>query len=206
MQRDHEDLQSAAPGITRGRVLGGAGVAGTGLLAGGVLAAGLPAAATSAGSERQDRRILEFLLELEEMQAALYAGGTQRASLEGAPREFARIAEEHEREHIAAVREALGGTAPQAASYDFADKTRDSRTFLAAAAELEDIALSAYIGAAPDLTTSTLREAARILSVEARHAAWAAELTGAEPAPRASEEGRTQAQVRTRLRESGFVR
>lgn len=206
MQRDNEDLASEATGLTRARVLAGAGFAGAGLLTSGVLAAGLPAAATSAGSERQDRRILEFLLELEEMQAALYAGAIQRAGLKGEPQKYARVAEEHEREHIAAVREALGGSAPQAASYDFADKTSDTRTFLAAATELEDIALTAYIGAAPDLTAGTLREAARILSVEARHAAWAAELAGSEPAPRASEEGRSQAQVRTRLRESGFVR
>ncbi len=195
-----------AAGMTRARVLDGAVVAGAGLLTGGLLAVGLPDAATSAGSERQDRRIVEFLLEIEEMQAALYAGATRNAGLEGEPREYARIAEEHEREHIASLRDALGGSAPQTPSYDFAEKTRDSRTFLTAAAELEQIALTAYIGAAPELTTGALRDAARILSVEARHAAWAAELAGADPAPRASEEGRSQEQVRVRLREKGFIR
>ena len=47
--------------------------------------------------------------------------------------------------------------------------------------------------------------AARIVSVEARHAAWIRDLAGNTPAPRASDQLLTETQVRAALKKTGFV-
>ena len=48
---------------------------------------------------------------------------------------------------------------------------------------LEEAGLGVYNGQAVNLTPQTLAAAARIVSVEARHAAWARALAGKDPAP-----------------------
>lgn len=174
-------------------------------MAGGVVLVGTPTTATSAPSEQQDQRILEYLLEIEDLQAAFYARAVERKQLTGEAQEFARVAQEHERAHAAFLRKALGAQAPPARSHDFADATGGNAAFLEAAVELEDIGLAAYLGVAPNLRSGTLRDAAKVLSVEARHAAWARDLAGLNPAPRASDEGLSRDRVNQRLRDKGFA-
>ncbi len=174
-------------------------------MAGGVVLIGAPSTATSAPSEQQDGRILEYLLGIEDLQAAFYSEAVERKRLTGGPQEFARVAQDHERSHAAFLRRALGANAPEARSHDFADATSGNRAFLQAAVELEEVGLAAYLAAAPNLRSGTLRDAARVLSVEARHTAWARDLAGLNPAPRASDRGLTEAQVNDRLRDKGFA-
>jgi hypothetical protein len=51
-----------------------------------------------------------------------------------------------------------------------------------------------------------MREAGRIVAVEARHAAWIRDLAGEDPAPRAADPGRTADDVLSELRRKGLVR
>jgi hypothetical protein len=176
-----------------------------GLVAGGAVLAGAAQTATSAPSAQQDERILTYLLGVEELQAAFYTDAVERKRLTGESAEFARVAQDHERMHVSFLREALGADAPRVRSYDFAEATSSDRAFLEAAVELEEIGLAAYLGAAPNLRPGTLRDAAKVLSVEARHAAWARDLAGRNPAPRASDEGLSEAQIKARLRDKGFA-
>ena len=53
--------------------------------------------------------------------------------------------------------------------------------------KLEDLGVAAYTAQAPNLTKGTLKAAARIVSVESRHAAWIRDLRGINPAPDAAE-------------------
>jgi Ferritin-like domain len=48
---------------------------------------------------------------------------------------------------------------------------------------LEEAGLGVYNGQAVNLTPKTLAAAARVVSVEARHAAWARAIAGKDPAP-----------------------
>ena len=63
----------------------------------------------------------------------------------------------------------------------------DPKRFARTAIRLEELGLAAYNGAATSLTPDALADAARIVSVEARHAAWIRDIAGANPAPRAAE-------------------
>ena len=79
---------------------------------------------------------------------------------------------EHERAHVAFLRKALGNQADPKPTFDFGNTTTDGDRFAATAAMLEDTAVAAYNGQAANLTKPTLKAAATIVSVEARHAAW----------------------------------
>ena len=82
---------------------------------------------------------------------------------------------------------ALGAGAPTAPRFDFGEASAGPTNFARTAIKLEDLGLAAYNGAATSLTADTLADAARIVSVEARHAAWIRDLAGELPAPRAAD-------------------
>lgn len=195
----------ASTDVSRGDLLRRGAAVGTSLLASGVVIGGLATPAASAPSAEQDRSTLEYLLELEELQAAFYAEALKTGSLKGELREYARVVGEHEREHVAYLRKALGG-GRKAQAYDFGDATSTPKNFKKTAVTLEETGLGAYTGAAVRLTADTLRDAARIVSVEARHAAWARDLAGRPPAPQASDEPTSEQRVRAAVRDTGFVR
>ena len=101
--------------------------------------------------------------------------------------EFAEIVGAHERAHIAFIRKALGDKARKPPKLDFGDDTATAESFTDVALKLEDLGVAAYNAQAPNLTKGALAAAARIVSVEARHAAWIRAIAGVTPAPDASE-------------------
>lgn len=193
-------------GLTRATLLRRAAAASGASLVGAAALVGPPELASSAPSAAQDAEVLAFLLELEELQEAFYAEAIAAGALPGAVAEYARVVGGHERDHVAYLRGALGTKAAKSAAFDFGDAVVTPDRFLAVAVELEEAGLAAYTGAAVNLTARTLREAARIVSVEARHTAWARDLAGRNPAPDASDEPISEAQARATIRGTGFVR
>ena len=111
------------------------------------------------------------------------------AGLKGELRDFAQTSLGHERQHLAAIRQALGAKALPKPAFDFGQKTKSARAFAQASIDLEDIAVAAYNGQAPNLTKGTLAAAATIVSVEARHAAWVRAILGEVAAPDPGELG-----------------
>ena len=198
---DHDE----PPRRTRAEVLERAVVAGGALLAGGVLITGLPRLATSAPSPKQDAEILNFALLIEQLQAAFYAESLTHGRLRGQLRQFAEVVEGHERAHRKFVESALGSNAHGPPRFRFGETTSDPAKFVAAAVALEDTALAAYNGQGPNLTAPTLGAAARIVSVEARHAAWARVLAGQTPAPVAVDQPAGEGQARAALKRSGLL-
>jgi len=188
--------------LTREQVLG-AVVAGGGLVAATTL---LDDVAESAPSAAQDVTIFNFVLQIEDLQAAFYAEVLRQGHVTDEARQYARIVGAHEREHAAFLRKALGSKARRAPRYDFGAAAGDPGRFLITARELEDLGLRAYNAGAPNLTPDSLAAAARITSVEARHAGWIRDIAGLDPAPDASEPTRTPAQVATAIRDTGFVK
>ncbi len=191
---------------TRGRFFRRAATAGASLAAGGVVVGGLAAPAASAPSAEQDARTLGFLLELEDLQAAFYADAVKRGALKGDVLEFARVLSEHERDHVDYLRKALGAKARKPATFDFGEATAAQERFVATAVDLEETGLGAYTGAAVNLTPSALRDAAKILSVEARHTAWARDLAGRNPAPKASDDPASEGESRAAIARTAFVK
>jgi len=107
----------------------------------------------------------------------------REAGLDGDLRDFAQTALGHERQHLAAIQQALGARALPRPTFAFGQRTKSADAFAEAAIELEDIAVAAYNGQAPNLTKATLAPAAEIVSVEARHAAWVRAIVGQVAAP-----------------------
>jgi len=189
---------------SRADVLGRSALALAMLAAGGIWMAGAAGPAGSAPSRAQDRRIFNFALALEYLQAAFYANALERGALGGELLEFAEVVGEQERRHVAYLRESLGEAAIEEPAYDFADLAADSARFGSAAFDLEESGVGAYVGQASNLTEAGVAAAAPIISVEARHAAWIRDLIGRNPAPRPADPARTAAQVQTRLERAGF--
>jgi hypothetical protein len=134
-------------------------------------------------SPAQDAKILQLVQLLEYTQVAFYGQALNRAGLKGELRDFAHTALGHERQHLAAIQKALGARALARPAFAFGAKTRSADAFASAAIDLEDIAVAAYNGQAPNLTKGTLAAAAEIVSVEARHAAWVRAIVGQVAAP-----------------------
>ena len=111
----------------------------------------------------------------------------------------------HENKHVAFLKQALGKGVKPLPKLSLGDSTSSADKFRTAAVELEDIGLAAYNGQATNLTPGTLAAAAKIVSVEARHASWARDLAGEVPAPHASDSVLSADETQARLREAGYL-
>lgn len=172
---------------TRGALLRRVSVGLGAISAGGAGAAALASARGPASLPARDRKILQFALELESLQSAFYAEAIRAAKLTGEVRQFAEIVGREEQAHRRYLEKALGSDAGSNQQYHFGDAFRSERAFLAAAVKLEDTGLAGYNGQAANLSRPTLRSVARVISVEARHAAWVRDLAGQQPAPHATD-------------------
>jgi rubrerythrin len=163
-------------------------------------------ASAAAPSAAQDRAIFNFALVLEYLQAAFYTEAVEHGRLRGDVRDFAEIVSEHEREHVAFLRHALGEHARPRPRFDFGNATQSERAFVKTAVLLENTGVAAYNGQAASLTRPALAAAAEIVSVEGRHAAWISDIAGESPAPRAADLGESSADVVRKLESLGFLR
>jgi rubrerythrin len=185
-----EDGEAAETHVGRGALLKRVAITLGGLTAGGAAAASLADAShkhapshSSGGLSARDREILEFALRLEHLQVAFYAEALKRGKLTGEAKQFAQIVGKEEHAHLAYVEKALKQPNSKPAKYKFGDATASDKAFVKAAAKIEDTGIAAYNGQAENLSRHMLQDVARVISVEARHAAWARSLAGQLPAP-----------------------
>jgi hypothetical protein len=188
--------------LTRGHALRRAAVAAGGTLAA-VSALGAADRLRAAPSSAGDTRALNLLLLVERAEVAFYEAALADAGLDGELEAFARAALAHQQEHVAYLEGALDDTAEPAPETDFAAVLADPEAFAAAAARLEDLAVGAYNGQAADVTPGAFLAAARIVSVEARHAAWIRSIRDGDPAPDAVDVPYDERRVRRELRALG---
>ena len=145
----------------------------------------IAASTDSRGSPATDREILTFGLLIERLQAAFYAAALRGGKLTGEARQFAHVVAAEELAHVKYLTAALGSSAGASPRFHFGDAVTDPAKFIATAVSLEEAGLGVYNGQAVNLTPKTLAAAARVVSVEARHAAWARAIAGKDPAPAA---------------------
>ncbi|HWT22605.1 MAG TPA: ferritin-like domain-containing protein [Solirubrobacteraceae bacterium] len=202
-------MQSAQLGETRrwtrGRALraaaaGGAAVGG-GMLLGRRLDTRAGAAPTAAG----DEEILGFFLQLEQVQDGLYRAAQRSGHLSGALQDFVRTVQPQEAEHVEFLTSRAGRRARARPRSDFSDAVRSEETFHRAAIELEELTLAAYIGQGANLTRATVADVAKLVSVEARQAAWLRDLAGEDPAPRAADPPQKPDDVLAALRQRSYI-
>lgn len=188
---------------SRARLLRWAIVGGGALAGGGVGISGLAQPTSAVTSPEQDRHVLNLVLALAYTEAAFYREALERGALRGELEEFAKIVAQQEQSHVDFLKQALGSATDPAPRHDFGDKTGDASAFAAAAVTLEDLAVATYNGQGANLTTAALQAAARIVSVEARHAAWIRSILGRVPAEEATDTGISEAETRAKLRDFG---
>jgi rubrerythrin len=161
-----------------------------GIIGGGSAAAGIADASRNHANHgggtslsARDREILEFALRLEHLQVAFYAEAIRRGKLTGEAKQFAQVVGGEENEHLKYFDRVLGSSNAKPGSFKFGDATAGDKQFVKAAAKIEDTGIAAYNGQAENVSRHTLESVARVISVEARHAAWARSLAGQIPAP-----------------------
>jgi rubrerythrin len=213
MNKDVQTQTTAAPpparaapadGDQRSAFLKRALVVGGAALAGGAVA-GAPRLVNAQGGN-DDVQALNLALLVEYTEAAFYDQALAAGALKGEVRNFAEQVAAQETEHLDFLKKALGDKADPEPEFDFGDRVRNQDRFAASAAELEDLAVATYNGQATNISKETLAAAAKIVSVEARHAAWIRSIVGEPPAPDATDTPKSADEVLDGLRELGVQR
>jgi hypothetical protein len=184
---------------------GAALLGGTALATGGVVKA-FAADARSSASKARDARILNYILRLESLKAAFYRRAAAQGALTGELRQVAQVLARHENAHVSFLRKRLGSNAERERTYDFGDATRDPGKFASTARTLEETAVAGYIGQGANLTRSLMIPFSQMCSVEARHAAWIADVLDSDPAPRAADEAEAPRDLVAVIEQTGFER
>jgi Ferritin-like domain len=196
-------IESVSEGRSRRYFVAG-GLLGGVALAGALTGLGRLAAAQGPSRE-QDERILNFMLRLEYLQSAFYAEAESQGVLDGELAEFARVVGEHERRHVARLRELLGDAAGSEPELDLEEVTSTPDAFVEAAVALEDTGVSAFIGQGSNLTVEGVAAVTPLVSVEARHAAWILAIAGRDPAPAPADPAASVAGVQSALEQAGLT-
>jgi rubrerythrin len=144
-----------------------------------------------------DVGILNFALTLEYLESTFYKEAKTRARASGELKSLIDLVARDEEEHVGALTETikkLGGKPVAEPKFDF--PYNDTAGFLELAQIFEDTGVSAYNGAAPQIKSKEVLEAAgSIVQVEARHAAAIRLQNGAEPSPVAFDPALSKAKV-----------
>jgi len=131
------------------------------------------------GGANLDTIILQYALTLEHLENNFYTqelgkySAVQFAEAGFPAGVYERLSEvsRDEATHVEVLSSALGANATKACSYNF--NTTSPREFVTLASVIEGAGVSAYLGAAANITNGAyLGVAASILTVESRHAAW----------------------------------
>jgi hypothetical protein len=174
-------------------------------------AAMLAALASPAGAAAKvtDLEILNFGLRFERMQATFYTQAEEMgtiADMPGNKQRWARTLGAHERAHVKILKQVLGPKAGPRPFFDFGAANETEAAFTRTAVAMEDLTVALLAGVTPEIHDRALTSALfGLLTVEARHAAWARHLVGAAPVPRAFDEPRTLRSVRGAVARTHFV-
>lgn len=205
----HEAVEAQEDGTTRADFLKKFAVGAGGLAMASSLIAPVTAGAQQKRSERGDIEILQYALTLEYLEAEFYSQAENAPLVTGKFAIFARVVGRHERAHVDAITatlQKLGATPVRKPRFNFQGTNRRNNIFAKTALTLEETGVAAYVGQAPYvLNQGVLLAAARIATVEARHAAWMRLLTNNNPAPRAFDARRGKPETLKVVASTGFI-
>lgn len=180
----------------------------TATLGGAVLLTSLASPAEGA-DKLTDVDILNFGLRFERLQASFYTQAEELRTVARMPepkREWARTLGAHERAHVRIIRDVLGRKAEKRPAFNFGAANETDAAFTRTAVAMEDLTVALLSGVVPLVRDRALTAAFfGLLTVEARHAAWARHIVGATPAPDAFDEPRTLRSVQGAIDRTRFV-
>lgn len=222
VETDDEQTENSSFNNTRRQfVVGSAGALGGLALGSSVAGSALGQEDGEGGGEEQaddtfedDVEILNYALTLEYLEARFYKQGLDNLGEEGlcncealeedsylqeVAYDRLRTIQAHEEAHVETLRSViqdLGGEPVEEPTFDFGLAVEYPMAFLGTAAQLEDVGVSAYAGAAPSIENADLvPPALGIHSVEARHASFLRTLSSQVPFPEVVDAARTKSEV-----------
>ena len=156
-----------------------------------------------------DIDIFNFGLRFEYLQATFYTQADELGTIgRMSPRkqQWAHVLGAHERAHVKIIKSVLGSRAVRKPFFDFRGATETDDGFTRTAVAMEDLTVALLGGVTPRIQDRGLTAALfGLLTVEARHAAWARNIVGATPAAAAFDEPRSLAAVDRVVENTRFV-
>jgi len=190
-------------GSTRASFLRGAA------LGSAALAAGLAAPAAFAAERGGDTHILNFDLVFEYLQSTFYFSGVRVGTVAKMTRPkqvWAHTLGAHELAHVRILKSVLGRRAVAKPFFNFHGVTEDEAAFTKTAVAMEDLTVALLAGQAARFHDRALTAAVfSLLTVEARHAAWARHIAGYVPVAQAFDHPKTLDQVDAVVRRTRFL-
>ena len=190
-------------GSTRAQFLRGTALGGAAML-------GALARPSDAAAGITDVAILNFGLRFERLQATFYTQADDLgtiASMAKAKQEWARTLGAHERAHVKIIKKVLGRKAEASPYFNFGAANESDAAFTRTAVAMEDLTVALLAGVTPRVHDRGLVSALlSLLTVEARHAAWARHIVHTTPAPGAFDRPKTLHQVSGTIARTHFVR
>jgi hypothetical protein len=185
-----------------------AGFLRTAVLGGAAMLSTLATPATAEASV-SDVDILNFGLRFERLQATFYTQAEELgtiASMARAKQTWAETLGAHERAHVRIIKQVLGRKAGPSPTFDFGSANANDAAFTRTAVAMEDLTVALLTGIVPRVHDAGLTAALLgLLTVEARHAAWARHIVGSVPAPAAFDSPKTLKQVGGVLARTRFI-
>ena len=189
-------------GSTRAQLLRRAALGGAAMISTFVVPSQAAAAVT-------DLDILHFGLRFERLQATFYTQAEELgtiARMSAAKRAWARTLGAHERAHVRIIKKVLGPKAEPRPFFDFGEDNETDAAFTRTAVAMEDLTVALLTGVMPQIGDRRLAAAVfGLMTVEARHAAWARNIVNATPAARAFDEPRTLRSVQAAVDRTQFI-
>jgi hypothetical protein len=156
-----------------------------------------------------DVGILNFGLRFERLQATFYTQADEIGTIgrmSAVKREWAETLGAHERAHVRILKSVLGRKAGPAPFFDFGSANETDAAFTRTAVAMEDLTVALLTGITPEIHDRKLAVALfGLLTVEARHAAWARHIAGASPAPDDFDRAKTLDEVRGVVARTRFI-
>jgi hypothetical protein len=173
------------------------------------LIAGLALVPEAAAARRGDVSILNFDLVFEYLQSSFYLAAVREGTVRGMPpkkKRWAHVLGAHEIAHVRILEKVLGRNAVKKPFFNFRGVTESESAFTKTAVAMEDLTVALLAGQASRLSDRGLVAAVfSLLTVEARHAAWARRIAGFQPVARAIDEPKTIAEVDRVVRSTRFI-
>jgi rubrerythrin len=190
-------------GSTRADLLRGA------VVGGGALLAALAAPPAADARKLSDVGILNFDLTFEHLQATFYTEAERIGTIRRMNPEtsfWAQTLGAHERAHVKILQNVLGNKAVKKPTFNFRGATDTEDEFVRTAVAMEDLTVTLLAGQAPRLESRELVAAVfSLLTVEARHAAWARHIVGVQPVGKAFDEAKSIAEVGRLVARTRFI-
>jgi hypothetical protein len=156
-----------------------------------------------------DTQILNFGLRFERLQATFYTQADQLGTvgrMDPARKTWAQTLGAHERAHVRIIKKVLGRKAGPSPFFDFGSANETIGAFTRTAVAMEDLTVALLTGVTPKIHNRGLTAALfGLLTVEARHAAWARHIVGTTPAPDSFDKPRTLDAVSGVINRTHFI-